>query len=130
MTDLSFIHHNKKDQIFYTELSYNKISWVTLTLVNVYSFEAESSFVEFSIKFDILVKNDRIGLSPFILSGFDFWFVEDTNGLKNIQAGAIYSYQLYDNLSLNVYIASSYGAWDEATNENNTWVGVSISTDF
>lgn len=40
-TDLSFLHNNASDQEFYTELSYNKFNWLTPTLLNVYSFEAE-----------------------------------------------------------------------------------------
>ena len=130
LTDLSFLHDDSKDQEFYTELSYNKINWLTPTFVNVYSFDAEGSFVELLLEFNLPIKNERLGLTPFLLGGLDFGYVEDTNGLNNVQAGLELSYQLIDNLSLNAYIASSYGVWDEATNENNTWGGVSISTDF
>ena len=53
-----------------------------------------------------------------------------SEGRDNIESGLELSYQLIDNLSLNAYIASSYIVWDEATNENHTWCGISISTEF
>jgi len=130
LTDLSFLHDDSKDQEFYTELSYNKFNWVTPTLVNVYSFEAEGSFVELLLEFNVPLKNLRFGLTPFLLGGLDFGYVENTNGLNNVQAGFELSYQLIDNVSINGYFAYSLGVWDESTNENHTWGGVSISTEF
>jgi hypothetical protein len=56
LTDLSFLHDDSNDQEFYTELSYNKFNWLTPTLVNVYSFEAEGSFLELLLEFNIPVQ--------------------------------------------------------------------------
>ena len=130
LTDLSFLHDYSKDQEFYGELSYNKFDWVTPTIVNVYSFEAEGSFLELILEFNIPVKNERLGLTPFLLEGFDLGFVEETVCLNNFQMGVELSYQLINNLSINAYVASSLGVWEESPLENHTWGGVSISTDY
>lgn len=130
LTDLSFLHDDSKDQEFYTELSYNKFNWLTPTLVNVYSFEADGSFLELLLEFNIPFQNKRFGLTPFLLEGFDLGFVEDTVCLNNFQIGFEFSYQLIDNVSITSYIASSLGVWEKASKENYTWGGISISTDF
>ena len=130
LTDLSFLHDDSKDQEFYAELSYNKFNWVTPILVNVYSFEADGSFLEFLLEFNIPVTNDRFCLTPYLLEGFDLGFVEETVCLNNVQMGVELSYQLINNLSLNTYVASSFGLWEDSPHENHTWGGVSISTDF
>jgi hypothetical protein len=130
LANLSFLHDDSKDQEFYTELSYNKFNWFTPTLVNVYSFEAEGSFLEFLLEFNIPVKNERLGIIPFLLEGFDLGFVEDTICLNNFQIGFELSFQLIDNVSINGYVASSFGLWEESSHENHTWGGISISTDF
>ena len=130
LTDLSFLHDDSNDQEFYTELSYNKFNWLTPILVNVYSFKAEGSFIELLLEFNIPVQNKRLGVTPFLLEGFDLGFVEDTNCLNNFKIGLELSYQLIDNVSINGYVATSFGIWEKSTNENHTWGGISISTDF
>ena len=130
LTDLSFLHDDSKDQEFYTELSYNKLKWLKPTLVNVYSFEAEGSFVELLLELNIPLQNEQLSLIPFLLGALDFGYVEDTNGPNNFQMGVELSFQLIDNVSINSYVASSYGVWEESSHENHTWGGVSISTDF
>ena len=130
LTDLSFLHDDSKDQEFYTELSYNKFNWLTPTVVNVYSFEADGSFIELLLEFNVPLQNEKLCLTPFFVAGLDYGYVEDTNGLNNLQAGFELSYQLIDNVAMNGYVATSLGMWDESTNENYTWGGVSISTDF
>jgi hypothetical protein len=130
LTDLSFLHDDSNDQEFYAELSYNKFNWLTPTLVNVYSFKAEGSFLELLLEFNIPVQNNRLGVTPFLLEGFDLGFVEDKICLNNFQIGFELSYQLIDNVSINGYVATSFGVWEESSNENHTWGGISISTDF
>ncbi len=130
LTDLSFLHDDSKDQEFYTELSYNKFNWLTPTLVNVYSFETEGSFVKLLLEFNIPLQIEQLSLTPFLLGGLDFGYVEDTNGLNNFQMGMELSYQLIDNVSINGYLASSFGVWEKSSNESHTWSGISISTDF
>ena len=130
LTDLSFLHDGSNDEEYYTELSYNEINWLTPTLVNVYSFEAEGSFLELLFEFNIPVQNERIGLTPFLLGGFDFGFVEDIYCLNNFQTGLELSYQLINKISINGYIATSLGIWKNSSRENHTWGGISISTVF
>ncbi len=130
LTDLSFLHDDSNDQEFYAELSYNKFNWLTPTLVNVYSYKAEGSFLELLLEFNIPVQNNRLGVTPFLLEGFDLGFVEDKICLNNFQIGFELSYQLIDNVSINGYVATSFGVWEESSNENHTWGGISISTDF
>ena len=98
--------------------------------MNVYSFKAEGSFIELLLEFNIPVQNKRLGVTPFLLEGFDLGFVEDTNCLNNFKIGLELSYQLIDNVSINGYVATSLGIWEKSTNENHTWGGISISTDF
>jgi len=130
LTDLSFLHDGSSDEEFYTELSYNQINWLTPILVYVYSFEAEGSFLELLLEFNIPVQNERLGLTPFLLGGFDFGFVEDIYCVNNFQTGLELSYQLINNLSINGYIATSLGIWKKSSRENHTWGGISVSTDF
>lgn len=82
------------------------------------------------LAFNIPVQNKRFGVTPFLLEGFDFGFVEDTNGLNNFQLGIELSYKLIDIMSINGFVASSLGVWKESTNEYHTWGGINISTDF
>jgi hypothetical protein len=130
LTDLSFLHDDSKDQEFYTELSYNKFTWFTPSLVNVYSFEADGSFLELLFEFNIPFKNNQIELKPFLLGGFDLGFVDETYCLNNFQTGVELSYQLIDNVSINGYVATSLGVWKDTPHENHSWWGVNISTDF
>ena len=130
LTDISFLHNDSKDQEFYTELSYNKFNWFTPSLVNVYSFEADGSFLELLLEFNIPFRNNQVELKPFLLGGFDFGFVEDIYCLNNFQVGSELSYQLIDNVSINGYVATSLGVWKDTPHENHSWWGVSISTNF
>jgi len=130
LTDLSFLHDGSNDNEFYTELSYNKINWFTPTFVNVYSFEADGSFLELLLEFNISTQNERIGLTPFLLGGFDFGFIAEIYCINNFQTGFELSYQLINNLSMNGYIATSLGIWKGSFHENHTWGGISVSTDF
>ncbi len=130
LTDLSFLHDDSKDQEFYTELSYNNFNWITPTLVNVYSFEAEGSFLELLLEFNIPFQNKKLGITPILLGGYDFGFVEDTHCINNFQIGLELSYQIIENVSVAGYFATSIGVWEGSSTENNTWGGVSISTDF
>ncbi len=130
LTDLSFLHDGSNDNEFYTELTYNKINWVTPIFVNVYSFEANGSFLELLLEFNILLQNEKISLTPFLLGGFDFGFVADIYCINNFQTGFELSYQLINNLSINGYVATSLGIWKGTPHENHTWSGISVSTDF
>ena len=130
LTDLSFLHDGSSDEEFYTELSYKNINWLTPILVNVYSFQAEGSFLELLLDFNIPIQNERLGLTPFLLTGFDLGFVEDIYCVNNFQTGFELSYQLIDNLSIGGYLGTSLGVWKGSTHENHSWGGVSISTDF
>jgi len=130
LTDLSFLHDDSKGQEFYTELSYSKINWLTPTLVNVYSFEAEGSFLELLLEFNIPSQNEKFGIAPFLLAGYDLGFVEDIHCINNFQTGLELSYQLIDNVSIAGYIATSLGVWEGSSAENNTWGSISVSTDF
>jgi len=76
--------------------------------VNVYSFEAEGSFLELLLEFNIPVQNERLGLTPFLLGGFDFGFVEEIYCLNNFQTGFELSYRLINNLSINGYRATDF----------------------
>ncbi len=98
--------------------------------MNVYSFEAEGSFLELLLDFNIPIQNERLGLTPFLLTGFDLGFVEDIYCINNFQTGFELSYQLIDNLSIDGYLATSLGMWKGYSHENHSWGGVSISTDF
>lgn len=129
-TDLSCLHDHTNDREFYMEFSYNKFKWLTPTLMNVYSFEAEGSFLELLLEFNVPVQNEHLGVTPFLLKGFDLGFVEDTICLNHILTGFAISYQLIDNLSINGYVAYTFGVWEESPHENHTWSGISVSTDF
>jgi hypothetical protein len=130
LTDLSNLHEESCDQEFYTEISYNKFNWLTPTIVNVYSFSSDGSFVELLLENKVAFQNQQLGLTLFLLGGLDFGYIENTNGLNNFQMGVKLSYQILDNVYFISYLASSFGVWEVLSNENHTWGGIRISTDF
>jgi len=129
-TDISFMQDNTSDQEIYFEITNSSLAWLSLSLSNVYSMEADGVFSELALEFSIPGNFERIDFIPFITQGFDFGYIEETNCLNNLQFGIIISHRIHKNLSINGHVTNSIGMWDNSKRENNFWGGVNLSTNF
>jgi len=132
-TRLEFLKDSESDNEFSAGVVYTKYPWLIPAVDYVYSSEANGSFVEFFLRSNIKLVNDRLTLSPYVKEGLDLGYsTEKHDGLNNFQTGLEVVIPLTKKIELNGYIAYSL-AQEDVKRENQddlTWVGIGVSRLF
>jgi hypothetical protein len=132
-THLEFDPHSGNDDELSIDAEVEVLGGFVVGVSDVYSFEAEGSFVEISLAYPLAFFEERLWLVPSVHEGFDYGYrSESHNGPNHVQIGVDLEYKLTERTALVGYVAHSF-AQDGVEREDLgdvSWFGLGLNAQF
>jgi hypothetical protein len=132
-THLEFLSDDTDDdELSLTTECEHRNGWVA-AMASVYSFEAEGSFLEFSLARPLTFCEGRVHITPMLVAGVDMGYrTVEHDGLNHIQCMLEAEYALSEHWTILAYAAHSKAREDVKREMlgDLTWAGIGLNARF
>ena len=132
-TRLEFPEDDDSDNEITAGVEVNATRYLVPALDYTYSTQADGSFLEVSIRSEIVLLDGQLLLEPYVLEGFDFGYTSpEHDGPNNLQAGIDFAIKLSDPVTLVGSIAHSW-AHEDVRNDglgDLSWASIGVAAEL